>query len=111
MNLVAKNPRSSAEVPTIGRVEERVRVKVFRFISFLILIRNVFCFWSFYRHGAGVATPDPGEAPPLAGFSELQMSSKFSLASWKARSHALFIRLLFRYSSSLSGRYSSSSLR
>jgi len=27
------------------------------------------CFLLFIRYGAGVATPDPGEAPPMAVFS------------------------------------------
>ncbi len=72
MNWVAKKPRSSAEVPRMGRMEARVRVKVLRFISFNIF-RDVFYFLSFYHHGAGVATPDPGEAPPMAGFSESRL--------------------------------------
>ncbi len=53
----------------MGRVEARMRVKVLMFISFYFLMHGVSYFWSFYLHGAGVATPDPGEAPPMAGFS------------------------------------------
>ena len=80
MNLVAKKPRSSEEVPMIGRVEARVRVKVLRFISCNIFMRYVSYFLSLYNHGAGVATPDPGEAPPMAGFSISQM------VAWKLHS-------------------------
>ena len=29
--------------------------------------RTVYTFCQHYLHGAGVATPDPGEAPPMAG--------------------------------------------
>ena len=56
----------------MGRVEARVRVKVLRFISFYFL-RDVSYFLFLYHHGAGVATPDPGEAPPMAGFSIISM--------------------------------------
>jgi len=60
----------------MGRVEARVRVKVLRFISFYFLIHDVSYFLFRYHHGAGVATPDPGEAPPMAGFSVFQMVAR-----------------------------------
>ena len=48
----------------MGRVEARVRVKVLRFIYLVTLYHS-----GLLQHcGAGVATPDPGEAPPMAGF-------------------------------------------
>jgi hypothetical protein len=31
--------------------------------------RTINTFGQYYLNGAGVATPDPGEAPPLAGFN------------------------------------------
>ena len=41
LNFVAKKPRSCVDVPSIGRLEARVRVKVLRFIAFHFLMRDV----------------------------------------------------------------------
>ena len=58
VNWVAKEQRSSEGVGE--------RVNVLRFISFNVLMHDVSYFLFLYHHGAGVATPDPGEAPPMA---------------------------------------------
>ncbi len=42
-------------------------------ISSQILLCYFHHFFHLNMNGAGVATPDPGEAPPMAGFSVLKM--------------------------------------
>ena len=47
--------------------------------------RTINTFSNYYLNGAGVATPDPGEAPPLAGFN---MKSPL----WRRDSGCLYLR-------------------